>query len=67
MNQQLVSALNYTIPKEVEKKTFTLSDPNPELQTSKLVNSETTIVGFATIVDKNEMIKSLQPIYYTRN
>jgi hypothetical protein len=24
-------------------------------------------VGFATTVDKNEMIKSLQPIYYTRN
>jgi len=64
---QLLSAKDYTIPASLIKTTFNFSDSNPLLKTSNLVNTKTKIVGFATTTDSNQMIKSVQPIYYTNN
>lgn len=64
---QLVPANDYKLPASLIKTTFNVSDSNPLLKTSNLVNTKTTIVGFATTTDSNLMIKSVQPIYYTNN
>lgn len=58
---------DYKIPSAVLKTTFNATEPNPLLATSNLVNTKTKIVGFATTTDENELIKSLQPIFYTDN
>lgn len=43
-----------------------VSDPNVLLKTSSLINTDTTIVGFASSTSNdNELIRSIQPIYYS--